>query len=51
MIQEEIDNLNRWITRSYIESIIQKLLQTKVQGQIASLDNSTKIQNNLYYLP
>ena len=51
--QEEIDNLNRLITTSEIESVIKKkkenFLQTKVQDQMASLGNSAKhTKNNLY---
>ena len=48
--QEEIDNLNRLITRSEVESVIlQNSLQTKVQDQMASLGNSTKhTTKNLY---
>ena len=45
--QEEIDNVNRPITRSEIESVIKKKkknenisLQTKVRDQMASLENS-----------
>ena len=43
--QEEIDNLNRQITRCEIESVTMKKnnsLQTKVQDQMASHANSTK---------
>ena len=46
--QEEIDNLNRPITRSEIESVIKKLHKTKVQDQMASQVNSTKHTKNLY---
>ena len=47
--QEEIDNLNRLITRSEIESVIKKKsLQSKVQDQMASQVNATKHAKNLY---
>ena len=50
LYQEEIDNLNRLITRSEIESVILKnFLQTQVQDQMASPVNSTKhTKKNLY---
>ena len=50
--QQEVDNLNRPITRNEIESEKKKKtsLKTKVQDQIASLGNSTKHTNkNLYW--
>ena len=41
--QEEIDDLNRLITRNEIESVIKRnFLQTKVQTQMASQANSMK---------
>ena len=46
--QEEIDDLNRLITRSEIESVIKNKqtknnrLQSKVQDRMASLGTSTK---------
>ena len=54
--QEEIDNLNRPITRSEIESVKKEKekknkpsLQIKAQDQMASLENSTKhTEKNLY---
>ena len=51
--QEEIDNLNRMITRSEIricrtkQNKTKNSLQTKVQDQMASLGNSTKHTKNL----
>ena len=47
--QEEIDHLNRLITRKEIEYVIKHSLQTKVQDQMASHANSTKhTKRNLY---
>ena len=40
--QEEIENKNRPITSTEIESVIKTSQQTKVQGQMASQVNSTK---------
>ena len=40
--QEEIENLNRPITSTEIETVIKKLQQTKAQDQTASQLNSTK---------
>ena len=40
--QEEIDRLNRPITRNEIENVIKNSLQIKVQDQMASQENSTK---------
>ena len=40
--QEEIENLNRPITRTEIETVIRNLSQTKAQDQRASQLNSTK---------
>ena len=40
--QEEIENLNRPITREEIEGVIKTSQDTKVQGQMASQGNSTK---------
>ena len=40
--QEEIENLNRPITSTEIETVIRKIQQTKVHVQMASQLNSTK---------
>ena len=40
--QEEIENLNRPITSTEIETVIRNLQQTKAQVQTASQLNSTK---------
>ena len=40
--QEEIENLNRPITREEIEAVIKNLPRPKVQGQMASQGNSIK---------
>ena len=40
--QEEIENLNRPITSTEIETVIRILQQTKAQDQMASQQNSTK---------
>lgn len=40
--QEEIENLNRLITKKETEAVIKNSLQTKVQGQMASQGNSIK---------
>ena len=41
--QEEIENMNKPITSTEIETVIKKIFQqTKVQGQMASQKNSTK---------
>ena len=40
--QEEIENMNRPITRAEIETVIKNSQQTKVQDQMASQANSTK---------
>ena len=40
--QEEIENLNRLITRMEIETVIRNLSQKKAQDQTASQLNSTK---------
>ena len=40
--QEEIENLNRSITSTEIETVIKNLQQTKAQDQMASQRNSTK---------
>ena len=40
--QEEIENLNRQIRSTEIETVIKKLQQTKAQDQTASQLNSTK---------
>ena len=43
--QEEIENMNKPITSTEIETVIKKIFQqTKVQGQMASQKNSTKNQ-------
>ena len=47
--QEKIENLNRPITSTEIETVIKKkkiLQQTKAQGQMASQVNSTKNLKN-----
>ena len=46
--QEEIDNLNKPITRSEIDFAILKLPANKSPGLMASLGNSTKRKENLY---
>ena len=48
--QEEIENLNRPITREEIEAVIKTLQGTKVQGQMASLGNSIKCLKKKPYL-
>ena len=40
--QEEIENLNRPITREEIEAVIKNLPRQKIQGQMASQGNSIK---------
>ena len=40
--QEEMENLNRHITSTEIETVIRNLQQTKAQVQTASQLNSTK---------
>ena len=40
--QEEIENLNRPIISTDIETVIKKFQQTKAQDQMASQMNSTK---------
>ena len=40
--QEEIENLNRPITSTEIETVIRNFHKTKAQVQMASLLNSTK---------
>ena len=40
--QEEIENLNRPITSTEIETVIRNLQQIKIQVQMASQLNSTK---------
>ena len=47
--QEDTDNLNRLITRSNIESVINIILQTEDQGQTTLLGNSNNSQINLFY--
>ena len=46
--QEEIDHLNRQITRNEIEYVIKTLPTNKSQDQMASQANSTKHTENLY---
>ena len=47
--QKETDNLNRWIIRGEIESVILKLpAKTKGYDQMVSLGNSIKHTKNLY---
>ena len=47
--QEEIENLNRPITRKEIEAVIKTFPRHKVQGQMASQGNSIKcLKNNSY---
>ena len=40
--QEEIENLNRPITSTEVETVLRNLLTTKAQGQMASQLNSNK---------
>ena len=40
--QEEIENMNRTITSTEIETVIKNFQQTKVQDQMASQSNSFK---------
>ena len=40
--QEEIENMNRPITNTEIETVIKNLQQTKAQGKMASQVNSIK---------
>ena len=50
--QEEIENLNRPITKEEIEAVIKKPPKTQVQGQMASQGNSIKRlkkKQNLFY--
>ena len=39
--QKEIENMNRPVASSEIESVLKNSQQTKVQGQMASQENST----------
>ena len=48
--QEEIENLNRPITREEIEAIIKTSQDTKVQGQMASQENFIKRLKKKSYL-
>ena len=48
--QEEIENLNRPITREEIEAVIETSQDTKVQGQMASQGNSIKRLKKKQYL-
>ena len=48
--QEEIENLNRPITREEIEAVIKTSQDTKVQGQKASQGNSIKHLKKKSYL-
>ena len=47
---EEIQNLNRPITRKEIEAVIKNLPNTTVQGQMASQGNSIKSLKKKQYL-
>ena len=48
--QEEIENLNRPITRDEIEAVIKTSQDTKVWGKMASLGNSIKRLKKKQYL-
>ena len=48
--QEEIENLNRLITREEIEAVIKTSQDTKVQSQMASQGNSIKCLKKTQYL-
>ena len=48
--QEEIENLNRPITREEIEALIKNLPKHRVQGQMASQENSIKHLKKKQYL-
>jgi len=48
--QEEIENLNRSIPTEEIESVIKNLPKTRVHGQMATQQNSTKHLNKNKYL-
>ena len=48
--QEEIENLNRPITREEIEAVIENLPRHKSQGQVASQGNSIKRLKKKPYL-
>ena len=48
--QEEIENLNRPITREEIEAVIKNLPRHKSTGQMASLGNSIKCLKKKPYL-
>ena len=48
--QEEIENLNRPITREEIEAVIKTSQDTKVRGQLASQGNSIKRLKKKPYL-
>ena len=48
--QEEIENLNRPITREEIETVSKTSQDTKVQGQMASQGNSIKSLKKKSYL-
>ena len=43
--QEEIENMNRWITSTEIENVIKNLPQTKLQDLMATQANSIKHSN------
>ena len=47
---EEMESLNRPITREKIEAVIKNCLDTEVQGQMASLGNSIKCLKKKPYL-
>ena len=46
--QDEIENLNRPITREEIEAVIKNLPRHNVQGQMASQGNSIKCLKKKY---
>ena len=48
--QEEIENINRTITSTEIETVIKNLEQTKAQDQMASQVNSIKHLEKSYHL-
>ena len=49
--QEEMDQLDRLITKNEIEYVIEHSLQIKVQDQMASQVNSTKYTKRNFYPP
>ena len=48
--QEEIENLNRPVTREEIEAVMKTSQDTKVQGQMAFQGNSIKCLKKKQYL-